>query len=366
MKRYIGSVYVDNAKEKTFEQILDQLQQKYKMIETEMVKFALQEMLEQKYKILLPKGSGYLIYRSNKYLFQFDKMHDTLMTLEERENLLKRKAQRKTLDITKLKKSADKIVDVHEVPPAVDTSRVDTYSQLRTIFVKFLSDVYIKDKPAAKAYLVGITQLKPWQQIVLDHLEKVKVGKSNNQEVNTIEQVLAEYQDELYDSTIDQMPIDSLLHIHLNAKTPIELKLKQALTRLGTTIQNYVINPDNKQLYKLKSDRAVECDPDEKLKVKQEYDRIKQNMQAPKPTTKFFTVWDASKYKFKVKEQGNKGAVCTTSPKREFLVAKVQEYLNVEIPNVTGVQKSQLCTVLDIIVRKTPDQFQRACFVLVK
>jgi hypothetical protein len=102
-KRYIAGLFQGRRKALTYERILSELLSTYKNIEEEPLQYALQDMLDDKTQIFDHHGiRGYLIYKSNKYLFQSFMNNDRKMTIEQREEPLKM-GQRAKLDLSVLK-----------------------------------------------------------------------------------------------------------------------------------------------------------------------------------------------------------------------------------------------------------------------
>ncbi len=102
-KRYIAGLYQGRRKALTYERILSELMSMYKSIDEEPLQYALQDMLDEKTQIFDNQGiRGYLIYKSNKYLFQSFMNNDRKMTIEQREEPLK-VGQRAKLDLSVLK-----------------------------------------------------------------------------------------------------------------------------------------------------------------------------------------------------------------------------------------------------------------------
>lgn len=102
-KRYIASLYQGHWKALTYERILEELSSIYKNIDEEPLQYALQDMLDDKTQIFDGQGMrGYLIYKSNKYLFQSFLNNDRKMTIEQREEPIK-VGQRAKLSLSVLK-----------------------------------------------------------------------------------------------------------------------------------------------------------------------------------------------------------------------------------------------------------------------
>lgn len=111
-KRYIKTVFAGKKKAFTYARILEMLQNEYKKIEGEPLQYALQEMLDDKVPIVDNQGiTGYLIYKSNKYLFQSSFSNDKKQTIEQREQPVK-VGHRPKLDVAALR---NKLVSTDDV-----------------------------------------------------------------------------------------------------------------------------------------------------------------------------------------------------------------------------------------------------------
>ena len=102
-KRYIAVLFQGRRKALTYDRIKEELLRTYKNIDEEPLQYALQDMLDDKTQIFDGQGMrGYLIYKSNKYLFQGFLNNDRKMTIEQREEPL-RVGQRAKLELSVLK-----------------------------------------------------------------------------------------------------------------------------------------------------------------------------------------------------------------------------------------------------------------------
>jgi hypothetical protein len=107
-QRYIAKLYEGTRKAFTYEKIADMLSKEYKIIDDEVLQYALQEMLDEKTHVYdSDETRGYLIYRSNKYIFQSSLSNDKRMTVEQRELPLEVK-NRVRLNVSVLKRKVDK------------------------------------------------------------------------------------------------------------------------------------------------------------------------------------------------------------------------------------------------------------------
>lgn len=102
-QRYVADLYMGDRKAFTYTTILSKLSKVYSLLDEEVLQYTLQEMLDDKVQIFDKDNTrGYLIYRSNKYIFQPYNNTDKRMTLEQREMPMEVKNRIK-LDLAVLK-----------------------------------------------------------------------------------------------------------------------------------------------------------------------------------------------------------------------------------------------------------------------
>lgn len=107
-QRYVAQLYKGEKKAFTYTRIVELLTETYKIVDEEVLQYALQDMLDDKTVLYDIDGvRGYLIYRSNKYMFQSSLNHDRRMTIEQRETPSHIK-NRVKLDLSALKAKISK------------------------------------------------------------------------------------------------------------------------------------------------------------------------------------------------------------------------------------------------------------------
>lgn len=369
-KKYVASLFIENPSEKTFKDIKKQLEAKYRNIQEDILSYALEEMIDKKYIITLPKGRGRLIYRSNKYIFQFENLQDTRMALDDRKQLLEvAHGKRLHLDLTKIK-PAKPIVPEKPKPAAAvekpsivaDSNFEDLYKTLCGKFVAFLCDSFIS----------APTSFNPnpkivHEQILSEYLKK-KYPKASDEsaQVKQVVDLLNKYKEQFDDAVFDKLTIDMIIAIRSSTST-IGKSLQQAIDRANIVLKSFVIDPNTKTLYKDKDGKPLECAPGEKLIVKNDYDMFTAKVQEkPKEQIRYYTKWQNQKLVFKIRDTSSTlGAVCDTSPTLQQLIEKVQYYLKTSLPSGVKYQKSLLCLVLEIVSRNSPE-FERALYVASK
>ena len=110
-EKYIADIYKGERKAFTYNTIYNKLSSMYKLIDEEVLHYALQDMIDEKVQLFDNEDTrGYLIYRSNKYIFQPFNTTDKRMTLEQRETPSEVK-NRVKLDLSVLKSN----IEQHQV-----------------------------------------------------------------------------------------------------------------------------------------------------------------------------------------------------------------------------------------------------------
>ncbi len=106
-ERYIAEIFKGERKAFTYNTIYNKLSSVYKLIDEEVLHYALQDMIDEKVQLFDNEDTkGYLIYRSNKYIFQPFNTTDKRMTLEQRETPSEVK-NRVKLDLSVLKSNIE-------------------------------------------------------------------------------------------------------------------------------------------------------------------------------------------------------------------------------------------------------------------
>lgn len=139
--RYVSKLYSQNNKKAfTYKKILTDLKSNYKNIDEEILQYTLQEMLDDKYKVYDNNNvRGYLIYRSNKYIFQALANNDKRMTIEQREQPLEVR-NRTFLDLgtlkqTLLNKGDKKSAKGVETKASKSKPKLDILEYIRTEYI---------------------------------------------------------------------------------------------------------------------------------------------------------------------------------------------------------------------------------------
>lgn len=126
-QRYIAELFTSERKAFTYSTIFSKLSNKYYLVDEEVLQYALQEMLDDKAQLFDNNNTrGYLIYRSNKYIFQPYNSTDKRITLEQREMPMQVKNRIKLdLGILKEKMAKDQALTQDHVGTSKNSSVVD-------------------------------------------------------------------------------------------------------------------------------------------------------------------------------------------------------------------------------------------------
>lgn len=367
MKRYISSIYQANPKHRTHRDIIRDLNSSYKLIEEDIVNFALEEMVTKKETFKLPKGDAYLIYRSDKYVMQYETLDDVRMSIEERMDPSREK--RLLLDVSKMKKPAAVAVEMPAeaaVEPKVsdDNSVDEVYAHMHAIFLAFLTDLEVSDPGPTIAYLVSKDR-EAYEEAIYKHLSKrhSASGKASSDSVKRIKAMLDRYKSNLLGSVLDRCTADQLYKISFEPSSEVQEQLKKHLVSMGWNVGKFVFNPLDKKLYKKKGASVVECGPTEIIAVLQEYNKLTaQVTDKPPPGKRCYTIWQKGKLTFKVREtDSTSGAVCDSSPPKEKILENISRHMKkgIEHLNTKSYTKQWLCVILEIVSRSS-NEFQMA------
>lgn len=323
-KKYISKLYLYTKKSYTFDEIYNQLTGLYKLIDKEVLIYALDEMILDKYKIYNQSHQGYLIYRSDLYIFQYTKLKDTRMTIEERET-------------------------INKVVPKLDLDKI------------------IGHQASAKA---SASATAPKESAISAE--------------NVIQEILARYKEvlkaysffsknKIMDFVIDRISPEEFLYLvqyiakHINKLTADEKLIAQSLIENEILLFDkedkikYVFNYFENSLFCLRSDFSFKnCSPIDIAKIgKERYEEIlarrKINTDINKQDIRGFMFMKGDTIKFKLKDQigkNTKGFVCTTAILQD-LKNKIGDLDPAILKNISDmkVNKNNLCDLIELILR---------------
>jgi superfamily II DNA or RNA helicase len=322
-KKYISKLYLYTKKSYTFEEIYKQLTDLYKLIDKEVLIYALDEMILDKYKIYNQSHQGYLIYRSDLYIFQYSKLKDTRMTIEERE----------TINKVVPKLDLDKIIG-HQASAKASAS-VPKESASAMSAENVIQEIFEKYKEVLKTY---------------SFFSKNKI----------------------MDFVIDRISSEEFLYLvqyiakHINKLTADEKLIAQSLIENELILFDkedkikYVFNYFENSLFCLRSDFSFKnCSPIDIAKIgKERYEEIlarrKINTEI-KPGIRGFMFMKGDTIKFKLKDQegkNTKGFICTTAILQD-LKNKIGDLDPAILKNISDmkVNKNNLCDLIELILR---------------
>lgn len=157
-QRYIADLYKSEKKAFTYTTIYNKLSSMYKLIDEEVLQYALQDMIDEKIQVYdVEETRGYLIYRSNKYIFQPFNTTDKRMTLEQRETPNEMK-NRVKLDLSVLKSNIEQqsVKNMKNVSSEIKatTDDIEFANVLQYIEAMYMSffDLYGQHGVAIKKY----------------------------------------------------------------------------------------------------------------------------------------------------------------------------------------------------------------------
>lgn len=327
-KKYISKLYLYTKKSYTFDEIYKQLTDLYKLIDKEVLIYALDEMILDKYKIYNQSHQGYLIYRSDLYIFQYSKLKDTRMTIEERET-------------------------INKVVPKLDLDKI------------------IGHQASAKAASASASAPKESAASAMSAMSVIQ------EIVDKYKEVLKTYsffsKNKIMDFVIDRISSEEFLYLvqyiakHINKLTADEKLIAQSLIENEILLFDkedkikYVFNYFENSLFCLRSDFSFKnCSPIDIAKIgKDRYEEIlarrKINTDINKPDIRGFMFMKGDTIKFKLKDQigkNTKGFVCTTAILQD-LKNKIGDLDPAILKNIsdTKVNKNNLCDLIELILR---------------
>lgn len=365
MKKYIVSLYVKDLSPRTYVTILKELKTNYKLIEDDIVSFALEEMVEHKYVFRVAKGSGYLLYKSDKYIFQYENLLDVRMALEDRADLETRN-KRLELNVNKImrKIKVDKIIEPTMQTPTKEEPKTDItalYESCYENMVIFFLDVETEDISKLKTFLDTKTTMTKHEEVIFNYLKKEESNSvADGSSLTRINDQLTKYNKIVCEAVIDRLKINDLFEV-FNKKEEYK-DLYKAMESSDLVVNEFIVNPVDKKLYKLKNGKVTECTFADYVAVKDKYNKIKEKMQTKlDKSTKLYNIWQSDKLVFKIRDKETTlGAVCGTSSKKDYLAAKIMEIYG-KSPKFNH-NKQTLCFIIEVLSRKA-GSFQRALYI---
>ena len=386
-KRYIALLYKQNIY-LTYEKILEFLRKDYKVIDEDILAYALDEMLQFKYLVQDKNGrNGYLIYRSNKYIFQSSQIADTRISMDEREIDVPRHAR---LPLSELVTKSPQQNQVRQAPNVtVDVlKKVDTlFAQKKLLIQNILIDGFIhplsqgdaeaifercKNKPSKYEHmLIYKNYYKPKQSSPPREMD-IKTA------LESIGNVLKLFPDSIIiDSILDKLThdefkllIETIINMHnTNQMTSFTKQCLQSYVGsqvvfvTGSNEIKYYFDYFTDKLQCMKSNNTFnDCDPLDMRNIPERYHPSKLTRRLNDDTKGYIAIIDKKDPIFKVKDSPkNNGYVCQTFSKVDYWRVRINETFknniaeNIEklIPTNSNVinHKADFCYFFEILLR---------------
>ena len=317
-KKYVAALF-SKSNYYTFEQILDALN----VEDEDILLYALEDMVKNKYVFTVADRRVYLIYRGNKYILQQYKLSDMRMTLEERD--VEEKQKRSFLKLKDLEEKNKKTIEKKK--PTVVENVIDL----------------INEKYEEKRKLLIEYSKNNFNQVLLDH-------------------------------TIDYLDRDtfkSLMNkLNTGVGTDFEKQCRESLIRAGIYFNDgkFYYNYFDDKLYVWKKDVFKACTPLDYagFENKEALQVIKQGLKLE--TKAYVSIKPPKRVPvLKIRDiQKTLGYVCvnTTDLKIKNIMTRLQEIKPNIIDPTAKIFKQSLCFLLEIMMRNyRPDVFQRPFYI---
>jgi hypothetical protein len=259
-QRYVAELYTGDRKAFTYKTILGELMKTYKLIDEEVLQYALQEMLDDRFQVLDNElHRGYLIYRSNKYIFQGFNSNDKRMTLEQREMPAKVK-NRVRLDLSVLKTKLDQ-----EHVKSGTSKEVNEEKNSEILFSDVVGYVEEMHKAFFETYNRHGISFKKYDKYVVDSIID---RLSNRNYIKLFEELAIKYNDNKLDKDIEKNCLRSLI------EADVIIFEQGSVDKL-----KYFYNHYDGEIYCLRTDNEFKrCSPLDINKISKDINAIKKKM----------------------------------------------------------------------------------------
>ena len=260
-ERYVAELYSSERKAFTYNTILSKIAGNYKLVDEEVLQYALQEMLDDKVQVFDKDNvRGYLIYRSNKYIFQPYNNTDKRLTLEQREMPVEVK-NRVKLDLGVLK---TKLMQEQASKP-MSTSKTNANNDNEVVFsnvVAYVQEMYKAFFEAYEGY--GMTA-KKYEKYVIDSIIDRLTNKNY---IKLLSELASLYNNNNLTDDIAKSCMRSLVEADVIVFPPSD-----------TTKLQYFYNHFDGEIYCLRSDGDFKrCSPLDMNKIAKEASSTKKRM----------------------------------------------------------------------------------------
>jgi len=321
-KKYIDKLF-HNIPEYTYVDIRYILMEMYKNVEEDVLSYALPEMIDSQYKFKDKHGQyGYIIYRGNKYIYQLAKQYETKLSLEEREDVVKRNVL--DFDILRLNNISNSTSNTKKNE---EKTSQDIYKKLKKNFAVLENIV--------KTYTLDVPQ---------------KI---------------------LIESIIDRLSLEELSYILLEADHADDPGIYDALVNSNIVVKEgdvpkYFYHTPTDTFFVINKERksVKEVGPLERAKISKAIEKVYANVSYDNEEYRgLLDVNKKNEANFKIRDNArSKGFVChqTSSLSVEALRKKLNEIAPGTISENVKISKKTLCDIYELILRSHgPGVFKR-------
>jgi hypothetical protein len=367
-KKYISQIYSESINTYTYKMLFETVKSHYNSIDEDIFIIALEEMLEYEYPIYnaTVQKHGYLIYRGNKYIFQFLEIKDLRLGLDERNELLKEQSRLK-LDLKQIVKQNKKTSPVLEIEEDIIKKFNRQYKEDQHIILEIIIDSLIEDDDIAE--LKGYIAQKSQEEFtIVDNVLKKYLNiykKIDGKTITNTPEIIKElnkklnmYRQEIIDNIIDRFDAEEIIKIYeyalKNKKNEKSIFIKESL-KPWIIESTHLFNPNNKTMYYIEDDKVKLSKPTDRTKT---IDEIYKTYKLKKLDTKIkgFMQIKGQKIIYKLRKNDKlSGAVCGTSQDVKDLIQLINELdptiFKKEVTK-SKYKKNILCKILEILQRK--------------
>ena len=392
-KKYISNLYKTKTNY-TYEQIYKKLLDSYQ-IDKYILSNALDDMVINKYNVNNNNKKGYLIYISDKYIFQNLQYSDIRMTIEERENEVYNK---KYLPLNVLSKNLDKpekSVVIHnetinKIKSKKYTDIIDKinleYNKNSKIIYEYIIDYYIRNfNTKDKLELSNILQDNNVDILIKNIIDTDNIPTIISTKIQTIydkiHEMINNIKQYIIDSIIDRLNKEEFIElIEKLVKSKLESDIEKncleslnnalIIKKVDNTIK-YYYNYFTNEFYCLKNNSFKQCNPIDLSNIDEYYTQIKKYKEESlkKNTNSYIYIKDDMiQFKVRLNEKSN-GFVCHLNS--NFTNNNLIETINRVFPNfiteetlIKKATKINLCYIFEILSRYlNSNKFQRPHFI---
>lgn len=357
--RFIGDLYRSKKRRHmTFRAILSSLKREYASIEEEILMYALTEMVTHKHVIVDDmERSGYLLYRGNQYIFQQNRLVDTRMTLEERNEEQYFRSHLSLKNIEDLNDDEDKNIK-NKNDEDLDVDDKSPTGVMDFIEEELTGKISLLESFAGKAFV---------------HRKEVKAS--------VIDSVIDSLTREQYTDLLDLLA--RLYNEDPRSMSELAMFILQSLKNHGVVAMNgdkkiqFAYNHFVGKVQCYRDGKFADCYATDTLENKKFFDEIKAKslVGLRNDTKSYISIADnTTTYKLRDDEK-TKGYVCktTSSLKVDALNSRIDALMSkADIANEKkgkkkAFSKLQMCWFFEILSRTyTPELFQRPFFIKIE